>query len=269
MRISRLVISVTTILFGLDSFAVEGPGVAPTAVDLAALVQEAVENNPEIRAAAQRHEATKAMIPQARTLPDPMIRLSYEDMPVRETMYGVSQEIPFPGKLKLKGEIASREADRVEQEYFAVRLGVVARLKEAYFEQRLLYQSMAIIEESRQLLVQFSKAAEAGYTVGKMAQADVFRAQAEVSRNLARLATIRQRQQSVSAELARLLNRSPGESVDVPGETHPRPIRRSLADLINLVDQAPLLRARRAPSSARSSPRQRPSLSLWRASAQR
>ncbi len=244
MRISRLVISVTTILFGLDSFAVEGPGVAPTAVDLAALVQEAVENNPEIRAAAQRHEATKAMIPQARTLPDPMIRLSYEDMPVRETMYGVSQEIPFPGKLKLKGEIASREADRVEQEYFAVRLGVVARLKEAYFEQRLLYQSMAIIEESRQLLVQFSKAAEAGYTVGKMAQADVFRAQAEVSRNLARLATIRQRQQSVSAELARLLNRSPGESVDVPGETHPRPIRRSLADLINLVDQAPLLRAR-------------------------
>jgi outer membrane protein TolC len=207
-------------------------------------VQEAVENNPEIRAAAQRYEATKAMIPQARTLPDPMIILSYEDMPVRETMYGVSQEIPFPGKLRLKGEIASREADQAEQEYFAVRLGVIARLKEAYFEQSLLYQSTVIIEESQQLLVQFSKAAEAGYTVGKMVQADVFRAQAEVSRSLARLATIRQRQRSVSAELVRLLNRSPGESLIVPEATHPKAVRRNLADLINLIDQAPLLLAR-------------------------
>ena len=57
-----------------------------------------------------------------------MINLSYEDMPVRETMYGVSQEIPFPGKRKLKGEIASREARQAEQEYLTVRLGVTARL---------------------------------------------------------------------------------------------------------------------------------------------
>jgi outer membrane protein TolC len=217
---------------------------APRPSDLPALVQEAVENNPEIRAAAQRYEAAKAMVPQARTLPDPMLRFSYEDMDVDETMYGISQEIPFPGKLKLKGEIASREAESMEQEYHAVRLAVIARLKEACYELQLARQSIAIIEKNQQLLEQFSATAEAGYKVGKMAQADVFRAQAEVSRSLARLATVRQRQQSTSAELARLLNRPPTAALDVAGEPQPTAMRRSLAELLAAVDEAPMLRAR-------------------------
>lgn len=211
---------------------------------LAALILEVEENNPEIQAAAHRLEAARAMIPQARTLPDPTLNFSYEDMDVDETMYGVSQEFPFPGKLKLKGEMASREAEGMEQEYLAVRLGVVARLKEACYELLLARESAAIIGRNQQLLVQFSEAAEAGYAVGRMAQADVFRAQAEVSRSLARLATVRQQQQSIAAELARLLNRQPTAPVEVAGGLRPTPVRRNLAELLALIDQAPMLRAR-------------------------
>lgn len=224
--------------------AAQNPVSASQRLDLGALVQEAVENNPEIRAAAQRVDASKAMVPQARTLPDPMINLSYEDMQTRETMYGVSQEIPFPGKLRLKGEVASREAAQAEQEYNAVRLDVTARLKEAYFELQLVHRSIEIIEKNQQLLEQFSRTAESGYTVGEMAQTDVFRAQAEVSRSLARLATMRQRQQSVTAELTRILNRSRAEPLNVPSEIRPTPVRRRQAELVDLVDQAPLLLAR-------------------------
>ncbi|WKZ11909.1 MAG: TolC family protein [Gammaproteobacteria bacterium] len=214
--------------------------------ELDALVSEALVGNPDVMAAAQRFEAAKAMIPPARTLPDPTLTFSYKDMDVNEAMYGVSQEIPFPGKLKLRGEIASREAGAMEQNYLAVRLGVIARLKVAYYELLLSDHSIAIIEKTRQILEQLSAAAEAGYSVGRMAQADVFRAQAEVSRSLARLATARQRKQSVNAELARLLNRPAATTVDVEGQLRPVPTHRNLADTLALIDESPMLRARGA-----------------------
>ncbi|MBL8199616.1 MAG: TolC family protein [Chromatiales bacterium] len=234
-------------LLGAAAWATPSPAVdvgpRPEADDLPALIQEAIESNPEIRAAAQRVEAGKAMIPQARTLPDPMLSLSYEDMPVRETMYGVSQEIPFPGKLRLKGEVAARGAEAMEQDYVAVRLRVIARLKETYYDLYLTRRATAIIERNQQLLKQFAAVSEAGYEVGTMAQADVFRAQAEVSRGLARLATLRQREQSLGAEMSRLLNRSSAVPVETRGEVRPTPLRLSLNDLLERLDDAPMVRA--------------------------
>jgi outer membrane protein TolC len=164
-------------------------------------------------------------------------------MPVRETMYGVSQEIPFPGKLRLKGEVAARGAEAMEQDYVAVRLRVIARLKETYYDLYLTRRATAIIERNQQLLKQFAAVSEAGYEVGTMAQADVFRAQAEVSRGLARLATLRQREQSLGAEMARLLNRSSAAPVETRGEVRPKPLRLSLNDLLERLDDAPMVRA--------------------------
>ena len=70
------------------------------------LVQEALAKNPDIRASLQRWESARAVIPQVQTLPDPKVTMGYRDMARQDVMYGLSQEIPFPGKLGLKGEIA-------------------------------------------------------------------------------------------------------------------------------------------------------------------
>jgi outer membrane protein TolC len=67
-------------------------------LDLNSLVQEAVESNPEIKAARQRWEAVRAVIPQVQTLPDPRMNFSYQDVVEREGMYGFSQGLPFTGK---------------------------------------------------------------------------------------------------------------------------------------------------------------------------
>jgi outer membrane protein TolC len=106
-------------------------------LDLNRLIQEALENNPEIQAVQRRWEAGKAVIPQVQTLPDPRTTFGYTDVDEREGMYGLSQEIPFPGKLRLRGEVATREAERLEQEYLAARLRIIARLKEAYYDLHL------------------------------------------------------------------------------------------------------------------------------------
>ena len=213
-------------------------------VSLDVLIQEALEQNPEIRAAEQRFEAARAAISPAQTLPDPMIGVEYRDLDTREMMYGVTQELPFPGKLKLRGEIAGSEADQTEQEYLATRLATIATLKQAYYELHVVHQSLEIYQRNRMLLREFEESAKASYAVGRGAQQDVFRAQTEISRVLTRLAALDQQQLSLQAELNRILYRPPGTPLGVPEAPHMTPLRRSMDEFDALVDQsAPLLRA--------------------------
>lgn len=215
-------------------------------LDLPRLVQEAAENNPEIRAARRRWEAAKAVIPQVQTLPDPRTTLSYQNVTERETMYGASQEVPFPGKLRLRGEVATRDAERLEQEYFATRLRIIARLKEAYYDLHFVHQSIEVVDKNKRLLTDFENAAQARYAVGRAVQQDVFRAQTEVSRALARLATLEQRRDSLRAEINRLVNRPPTDLVGTPPEIRITSIQHSLPELNTDIEQvAPLLRAQR------------------------
>src|SRR5215471_19790021 len=224
--------------------AVAEPQDAEPHLELRSLVREALENNPDIRAAQQRWEAAKAVVPQVKTLPDPMLNLGYEKVDEREVTYGFSQEIPFPGKLRLRGEVATREAERMQQEYLAVPLRIIARLKEAFYELAFVHTSIEIVEKNRLILVDFTTTAEARYAVGRGVQQDIFRAQTEVSRLLARLATLEQRKESLHADINRLLNRPPADPLGTPPRPQVTPLQRSLADLNALLEHAsPLLQA--------------------------
>jgi outer membrane protein TolC len=61
----------------VGALAVAAPVDAEPRLELTSLVREVMENNPDIRAAQQRSMATRAVIPQVRTLPDPMVNLGY------------------------------------------------------------------------------------------------------------------------------------------------------------------------------------------------
>jgi outer membrane protein TolC len=170
-----------------------------------------------------------------------MLNFGYEKVLDREWRYGVSQELPFPGKLRLRGEVATREAERTEQEYRAVPLSVLARLKEVFYDLAFVHTSMDIVERNRRVLVDFERTAQARYAVGRGVQQDVFRAQTEISRLLARLAILAQEQVSSRADLNRLLNRPPADPLGRPQPVQVTRLRWSLSDLNALVDTAPLL----------------------------
>src|SRR5882724_7795785 len=108
------------------------------------LLSGLMQNNPEIQAARSRFEAATKRPSQVGTLPEPTA--SYTNFGVGHPFsrlngsnfayqgFGVSQELPFPGKLSLASEEAKREAEGVQQNYRAVVLDVTARLKVAYYE---------------------------------------------------------------------------------------------------------------------------------------
>jgi outer membrane protein TolC len=218
-------------------------------IGLADLIDELEAANPEIQAARQRWEAAKAVVPQVQTLPDPKLQLGYQRMPmvppvVEGAMYGFGQDIPFPGKLRLRGEVAERDAERLEQEYQATRLRLIAALKEAYYSLHFVHKSIEIVGSNKALLMQFEKTATARYSVGQAAQQDVFRAQVEISRVLDRLAVLDQQMESLHAAINRFLNRPPAGPLGTPEEIHTTILTVPLHELSSRADAfSPALRA--------------------------
>ena len=208
---------------------------AEPTLPLDALIDEAIKQNPAIKAAKNRWESSKAIIPQAKTLPDPELKLGYQQIPavspIEGAIYGFGQDIPFPGKLKLRGEVADRQAGRVKQEYEATKLAVVARVKEAYYDLHFVHEAIEIVERNKLLLIQFEKTAKARYAVAKAAQQDVFRAQVEISRVIDRLAVLEQEKESLHAAINRILNRPPSDPLGSPGDVALTPLTLPLSEL--------------------------------------
>ncbi len=187
-------------------------------LDLHWLIKEAVACNPEIIAAQKRLNAAKARISQARSLDDPSIRIGSYDMsnnPVNingqtemlQQRYGVSQKIPFPGKLRLKSEIAAEEYNMIGKELQAKTQEITALVKSAFYELYYINQAVTITGENRDLLRKFAKIAETKYSVGKATQRDVLAAQVELSTLSNDVIVLDKEKESIIARLNSLLDR--------------------------------------------------------------
>lgn len=246
---ASLVVLLSSMLpMSLPAYGAEEHGGSELRINLPGLIRELEVANPEIKAARQRWDAAQAVVPQVQTLPDPRLQFGYQRMPMTEplqgAMYGIGQEIPFPGKLQLKGEVAQREADRFEQEYAAVRLRLIARLKEAYLDLHFVHDAIGIVEKNKVLLMQFEKTAKSRYAVGQAAQQDVFRAQVEISRVMDRLAVLDQQKESLHAAINRLLNRPPDGPLGAPEDIHVTMLTLSLSQLNQRAEEfSPILHA--------------------------
>jgi cobalt-zinc-cadmium efflux system outer membrane protein len=160
---------------------------------LADVVTEALRSHPDIAAAVHRYDGARQRPAQERTLPDPMVSAGYNSSgnplpgaglgkePTANIGVMVSQEIPYPGKLALRGAIASREADAEQQLIDAARLSVTARVKQAYYALAATYAMGDVIARNKALLDILLKVSENRYSVGQAAQQDVIKAQTQLS----------------------------------------------------------------------------------------
>ena len=199
---------------------------------LAELLQEAEGNNPQIEAARQGWQAAKQVPTQVSTRPDPQFTLQhfgvgsprpfagYTNSDFAYLGLGVSQDFPYPGKLRLRGEIAKREADVVQQQYESVRRSVLAGIKSAYFQLAYLSKTLGILESDGQLLQQVEKAADARYRSGMGNQHDLLQAQLEQTKLLREITMHHLEVAKLQAQIKQLLNRpqaSPDmETADLP-----------------------------------------------------
>ena len=219
------------------------------------LVAEALRANPEILAAQKRYEAARQRPTQESTLPEPVLSLGYQSVgspyPVagigREQLADagvtVSQEFPFPGKLSLRGGMAAKEAEAEFQQYQAVQLNVVSRLKQAYYRLYYTYAATDVLTRDRELLDKLLRVTDARYAVGNVAQQDVFKAQTQIGILETRLVKLEQERAVAEAEIDSLLNRPAGAPVGRPPDLKPKEFALTLDQLYNGARaESPMLR---------------------------
>src|SRR5271170_4035540 len=119
---SMVSLTATLVLVTAFSAFAQTP-VASTPAPLSQLLAEAGANNPQVSAADHAARAARQVAPQMTTLPDP--KFTYQQLSVGSPKpfagysnsdfayigVGASQELPYPGKLRARGEVAERDAD--------------------------------------------------------------------------------------------------------------------------------------------------------------
>jgi outer membrane protein TolC len=215
------------------------------------LIQAALARNPELVAARKQWEAATNRIAQARSLDDPILSVQLWNVPqpfkatqADNTIFGLSQSFPFPGKLGLKGEVASRSADMTEQSVRAKERELVARLKQAYYDLFLAQKAVQIHHEQVELLRQFFEITNAKFRAGKGSQADVLKAQVELSMLFQHLPVLEQRRKTAEAMLNTLLDRDPASPLGMAQEPAQLPLEESVDNLHRLaLNDRPELKA--------------------------
>lgn len=205
------------------------------------LIEQALENNPEIKSMQRRFDTMRARIPQAKALDDPVLSVGYmgniapfyvqRDDPSSGRSISITQDVPFLGKRALKGKVASSEADAEWWSFEQTRRNVVAEVKDAYFDLYYVTKALGVITKTKTLLEQFTKIAEARYAVGKGIQQDVLKAQVEFSKLLEQQTLLVQRKQVTEARLNSLLYRESDSPLGAPEQLKPRAFEYSLTQL--------------------------------------
>ena len=189
----------------------------PVDAQLAALLAEAAQNNPDVQAARRETLAAGSRVAPAGALDDPMLEAGVINVPVPSwsfkaedmtmKMIGLTQRLPYPGKRDLRRAVAEKEALAAEANQQELANRVRRDVKVAYFDLGLVDESLRLAERNRRVLEQYLSIAEARYGVGQGAQADVLKAQTQVSRMLEELIKLGRERPMLEAELNRAAGR--------------------------------------------------------------
>jgi outer membrane protein TolC len=175
-----------------------------------------------VTATRERWQALQHVPIQMRTLPDPQVQIQeftvgspkptagYETSDFYYTGLGASQDIPGPGKLRLQGEIAEKDAEIAHREYEAAQREAAQKIRQSYFELFYLTKTITLIESERSDLAQIERIAEARYRVGEGQAQEVLKAQLRATEMLNEIEHhhrgMQQRQIDLKAALGRDLD---------------------------------------------------------------
>jgi len=190
-----------------------GYGQETDALTLDSLIEEALDKNPRIRAAYSRWRAAEHKAGYSSGLPDPVAHYGYFGKNVetrvgpQEHKYGLTQKVPFPGKLSLKGKTQRKRAEMLKQKYEAVRREIIKEVKFVYYDLFWIDRAIRITEEEKAIMESLEKVAQRKYESNISPQQDVIKAHVELSKLIDKLFILKQNRESLEARMGRLLGR--------------------------------------------------------------
>jgi outer membrane protein TolC len=208
-----------------DHHVAEAPG-PPMTIDEAERI--ALADNPEIEVAVRRIAIARAHVPIAGALDDPMAMYRGWGVSLKQpwnynaaqNMFSISQTLPGRGKQALRTNVAESDVDEARAGLEQARLNVRVQVRKAFDDLLRAEDELRIHDEHIGIAQQAIEAARIKYTVGKVPQQDMLKAQVALTRIAEQMIRVEQDADLARARLNTLLGRDPGAPLKVHGE-HP------------------------------------------------
>ncbi len=189
-------------------------------------VSDALTGNPGLAAIEARALALAELPRQVGALPDPSLSLNVANLPLHSFSFtqeamtqlqvGISQALPYPGKLALRSQAAVQEAAAARAEVEEKRQHLIRDVKTIWWNLFYLDRALEIIILNQALLQEVVSVAETRYQVGRGPQQDILLAQLELAKlreNAIRIKNVRENEES---RLNVLIDHPPAGPIALP-----------------------------------------------------
>lgn len=199
----------------------------------------ALTGNLEVRAAASRVQAAEARIKGAGSLDDPQFMYRGWGVPFRqpwnynqgENMFMLNQTFAGAGKRGLRSSIAGQEVEIAKALLEVNKLEVQLQARAAFYQLLRTYDELRLYEQETALARQAINSARIKYTVGRVPQQDVLKAQTALTKLVARQIEFEMTAELARAQLNALLGRDADQPLEVEGTYVPPTKLPALAEL--------------------------------------
>ncbi len=182
---------------------------------LDSLTSLAVKVSPRLKMLQAKTEAAANRIEQNSNLPDPTLTLGLANLPVNSFSFtqepmtgkiiGLSQGIPFPGKLGAAADAASKDVEIVKQEYDDAKNEIIKNVSQSYYELYYIRKAISIKEESKKLLDDIADVVRTKYEVSTASQQNILKVELELTNISDNIEDLKGKEASAAAELNSLL----------------------------------------------------------------
>jgi outer membrane protein TolC len=182
---------------------------------LDSLISAAIANNPGLKSAEKRAEAMDYQVTPSGILPDPMFSVGLsgpiqdswvgEPMAMPNITLGITQKIPFPGKLGSMKNAARYMALGSQEMTNIRRLNLIADVKSTYYDLAYWQSALRTVDRNIRYMDDLEQVARERYRVGKGIQTNVLNAQKTMTRLEDHKLMIRQMIETTEVMLARLV----------------------------------------------------------------
>ena len=244
MKVSSYLAASLVMLTGVSVYPQEMTGM-PT--PLASLISEAQSTNTQLSAAEHAWMAAAHVAQQMTALPDPQFTVQsfsvgspkpfagFSNSDFAYIGFGASQDLPYAGKLRLKGEVANRDADMQQAQTELLRNSITEQLKLIYLRLAYLHATLSILAQDDGVLKPLIETGLSRYSLGQGSQADVLKAQIEHTKILREVTLHHQEIGQLQAGLKELLHQSQTSADIIPEPLVLTPLRRTAEELQALV----------------------------------
>jgi outer membrane protein TolC len=193
-----------------------------TSLERGPLIRHVLERNPTLQAARHAWRAALSRHPQVTALDDPMLGagvapLSFGSDRVNDAArFDLSQRLPFPGKLRLRGEAALGEAEAAAHDHQAVRLRLATMASLLYDDYYLAARALDINAQHMALLEDFKRIATVRYEAGKAPEQAPLQAEVELTHTLHRELVLATTLRITAEQINTLLHRVPRSPLPPP-----------------------------------------------------